>query len=279
MENVERSLKQVSQTLEQLVQINGKGQQSSKQPSASFISSKASTVSNLPEGYKGDSSFKAHVQRVTDALRDAGSSLDLSVDSAFHETISATQKIQEAADGEKNSPGADTFQFTQIQYPELEGRTLPPLDQVLKLLRLTQVEKQRLFLDIPVLDEKEFADLCQSVYFSINGYSITAWATVNAGLFYLFFGLKEQYFAQVGVTSDVVKAHMQLLTSNIEAAIESLRLCQEPSAEACQAFACLVGRYTGPGTFCANSSGGLLHQVWEDFCGLVDCISRFEDVC
>ncbi|KAE8441043.1 hypothetical protein EG329_006080 [Mollisiaceae sp. DMI_Dod_QoI] len=157
-------------------------------------------------------------------------------------TMGATQMIQEAADNEETTPSiGDTHSSSsQVQFPELQGRPLPPLEPVLKLLRLTHTEKQRFFMDAPIIDEHEFSELCQKVYFAINDYSLSAWVIVNTGLFYLLLGLNEHNFTQVGVTSDDIQAYSQLSSANLDAAIQSLRLCQDPSIEGCQALVLLT---------------------------------------
>lgn len=240
MESVDRSLQEISQALQMLLQNSEQPKESPKGSPAAFI---GSNISGMSEGYRGDSSFKAHVQRATGALRDAAANLEFSVtDPNFSATMSATQMIQEVADSEATTPSiGDTHSSSfQVQFPELEGRSLPPLEPVLKLLRLAQTEKLRFFIDVPVIDEHEFSELCQKVYFAINDYSLSAWAIVNTGLFYLFFDLKEHNYSQVGVTSSDIQANSRLLSANLDAAIQSLRLCQDPSIEGCQALALLV---------------------------------------
>ncbi|PLB52931.1 hypothetical protein P170DRAFT_472817 [Aspergillus steynii IBT 23096] len=254
MENVNRSLQEVSHGLQKLLRNS---EQSKGLPSGSPALLIGNHVSNNPgpsEGYRGDSSFNAHVQRVTEALRDAAANLDFSLtDQSASTTMSATQLIQEAAGGEKttHSEGSINSSSFKVQYPELEGRSLPPLAPVLKLLRLMQTEKQRFFIDVPVIDEAEFVELCQRVYFAIDDYSLSTWATVNTGLYYLFLALGEHERSQVGMTVNDVQTYSQLLSANLEAAIQSLRLCHEPSMEGCQALALLTA-------FCMKSGRSAL---------------------
>jgi hypothetical protein len=245
MESVDRSLQDVLQALQKLLQKSEEPQELSKGSPATSISGHLSKITGISEGYRGDSSFKAHVQRVTDTLRDAATNLEFNItDPNISSTMSATQMIQEAANSEETSPSMgetpSSSSQTQTQYPELESRSLPPLDTVLRLLRLTKTETQRFFMDVPVVDEHEFGELCQKVYFAINEYSLSAWAIVNTGLYYLFTDLKEDNYSQIGVTSSDIQANSQLLSANIEAAIESLRLYQDPAMEGCQALSLMV---------------------------------------
>ncbi|KAI8243177.1 hypothetical protein K4K57_009880 [Colletotrichum sp. SAR 10_99] len=193
----------------------------------------------MSEGYRGDSSFKAHVHKVTDALRDAASTLELTMgDPTFTTT---THMIDETADSEESSPLSDGNSPSpfKVQYPELKGRSLPPIGQVLKLLRLAQIEKQRFFVDCSVVDEQEFTSFCQRVYFAVNDYSLLSWIIVNIGLFYMFLNLKQPFHSQIGVSYANIHEYSQQLKDNIEAAMQSLRLCNDPSMEACQALALL----------------------------------------
>ena len=243
MESVNRSLQDISQALQKLLQNSENPRQSPKGSPATFTASHLSSITGVSEGYRGDSSFKAHVQRVTDTLKDAAANLEFSMtDPNFSATMSATRMIQDAADSEETSPSVgDTHSLSlQAQYPELEGRSLPPLEPVLKLLRLTQTERQRFFMDVPIIDEHEFGELCQKVYFAINDYSLWAWAIVNTGLFYLFIDLKEHNYSPVGVNSSDIQANSRLLSANLKAAIQSLKLYQDPSIEGCQALDLLV---------------------------------------
>ncbi|KAF9872421.1 fungal specific transcription factor domain-containing protein [Colletotrichum karsti] len=248
MENVDRSLREVSQAVQKLLQINEKSPApSSRDSPSSYISTNPSNIAVMSEGYRGDSSFNAHVHKVTDALRDAASNLELTMgDPTFTTTTRMIEQTADSEEGSTPSDGSSPSTF-KVQYPELEGRSLPPIEKVLKLLRLAQVEKQRFFVDCSVVDEQEFTDFCQKVYFAVNDYSILSWVIVNTGLFYLFLNLKEHYHAQIGVTYADILAYSQLLKENIEAAMQSLRLCNDPCMEACQAFSLLY-------TYC-NRSG------------------------
>ncbi|EXF86356.1 hypothetical protein CFIO01_00053 [Colletotrichum fioriniae PJ7] len=242
IESVDRSLKEVSQAVQQLLEINQ--QRSHPSPlvsSPSFIGNHSSNIPGLSEGYRGDSSFKAHVHRVTDALKDAAADLEstLGDDSALSATV---QMIEQATASEESSPAQTVSSplSVQAQHPELEGRSLPSTERVLKLVRLCQTEKQRFFIDVPVIDEQEFGEFCQKVCFAITDFSIVDWIIVNAGLFFLFQGLKRHHYALVDITKSDVEAYSQLLKANLEAAIQSLKLCSDPSIQACQALAVLV---------------------------------------
>ncbi|KAI9929329.1 hypothetical protein MW887_000797 [Aspergillus wentii] len=282
MENVDRSLQDVSNMLQKLLQINERpGQSSPKDPATAFLSSvhPSSSIAGMDEGYRGDSSFAAHVKRVTESLSTAASNLQLSrTDMAFSEAMSAIQALEDTAGSEENTPGfGDTdspSSFIHVRYPELQCRTVPSLEHVLGLLRLAQTERQRIFIDVPVIDEAEFGGLCQKVYFAINEYSVMTWIIVNVGLFYLFTDLKDYKYAAVGVTHSDIQTYTQLLTDNIEATIQSMRLFQDPSVEGIQALAllttyCLKSGRSKLGWSCVATASAMcidlgLHQLPKD---------------
>ncbi|KAK1532864.1 uncharacterized protein CCOS01_04847 [Colletotrichum costaricense] len=210
IESVDRSLKEVSQAVQQLLEINKLKSNSSPLVSpTSFIGNHSPNIPDLSEGYRGESSFKAHVHRVTDALKDAAADLEstLGDDSALSATV---QRINQATGSEESSPAhiSNSPLTAQAQHPELEGRSLPSTERVLKLVRLCQTEKQRFFIDVPVIDEQEF-------------------------------GLKRHHYPLIDINESDIEAYSQLLKANLEAAIQSLRLCSDPSTQACQALAVL----------------------------------------
>ncbi|KAL0769038.1 hypothetical protein CaCOL14_008346 [Colletotrichum acutatum] len=202
IESVDRSLKEVSQAVQQLLEINQQKSHSSPLVSPpSFIGNHSPNFPGLSEGYRGDSSFKAHVHRVTDALKDVAADLEstLGDDSALSATM---QMIDQATGSEERSPTqtGSSLLSVQAQLPELGSRSLPSTDRVLKLVRLCQAEKQRFFIDVPVIDEREFGEFCQKVCFAITDFSTVDWIIVNAGLFFLLQGLKPHHYAIVNIT-------------------------------------------------------------------------------
>jgi hypothetical protein len=237
MDNVNRSLQEVTRALQKLTHNNETERECA---GAAGPGNHVSTILEISEGYMGDSSFKAHVRRVTDALKEARADVEFTSCDGNLPAKKATQIIEAASvDPSPSSTDAPLSSF-RVQYPELEGKSLPPIEPVLKLLRLAQAEKQQFFVDMPIIDEPTFVELCQRAYFAIDDYSLSTWAIVNTGLFSLFFCLKEHQYAGLGVSSSSFQDILALLSGNVEAAIRSSRLCQDPSLEACQALAILV---------------------------------------
>ncbi|KXH55706.1 hypothetical protein CSAL01_07655 [Colletotrichum salicis] len=245
IESVDRSLKEVSQAVQKLLEINQqKSHSSSLVCPPSFIGSHSPSISGLSEGYRGDSSFEAHVHRVTDALKNAATDLEstLGDDTALSATVQMIDQATLSEESSSTQAHRPSLSF-HAQHPELDSRTLPPIEHVLKLVRLCRTEKQRFFIDVPVIDEKEFGEVCQKVCSAITNFSITDWVIVNAGLFFLLQGLNQHHYSHVGITESVLETYSQLLKVNIEAAIQSLRLCSDPSMQACQALTVLYTFY------------------------------------
>lgn len=246
MENVERVLQDIRQDVNRILNTNEIRQRSPMQSQASPADKVTSHLleTSIAEGYRGDSSFNAHVQRVRDTLKNAASEIgSISASSLGDDNPGDSTTTMDTSGFEIPGSPISSSSHENLQYPELENRTLPPINSVLLLLRLIQDEKQNFFLNLPVINETDFAEFCQQVYFAIRRYSLTTWAIVNVGLFYLFDGLKKQDYDRICVTASDVDSYLQLLEANVETTINSLRLCLIPSIEACQAMSFLVGSH------------------------------------
>ncbi|KAH8700946.1 hypothetical protein BGW36DRAFT_425745 [Talaromyces proteolyticus] len=241
MESVDRVLQEVLQGVNKIVEKTETWRRSPMDHQASpanIVTSNLLEASSTVEGYRGDSSFNAHVKRVADTLKNAASDIGSISDSPAG---ADSQHIYNAMDTSElaSQSSADSQVREPIQFPELEGRSLPPMHPVLSLLRMIQDEKQPLFFNIPIMDEKEFTDLCQKVYFAIQRYSVMTWTIVNAGLYYLFLSIEEEDYDRLGVSAPELNGYIQILSANVEAVMANLRMILEPSVESCQALAFL----------------------------------------
>lgn len=231
------------------------------------------SLSSVNEGYNGDSSFQSHVHRVKNALEEALAASELIHEEAFSSAAALPpQKVQEllrgvAPGGENGGPADGSHQHAAAaaaaatpQLPRQQGVgaqrhhddggggggvesvsiPLPPMDVVLRLLRLAKADKQRFFVDVPMFQEDEFIYMCRDVYFATRPVSLPAWICVNAGLYFLFLDIGRAACARMGVGVDEMRSHVHVLMANAEAALRSLRLCSEPSVESCRALALLV---------------------------------------
>ncbi|KAI0145514.1 hypothetical protein GGR57DRAFT_480430 [Xylariaceae sp. FL1272] len=211
----------------------------------SMIDEQVPNLSNVQEGYNGDSSFQSQAQQVKTALDSTLTSFGL-IANVEQSTIGGAHdsKSHEA----QKSPTSGTLESPPTPSAIESGSVpLPPLDLVLKLLRLAKVEKQVFFFEVPLLDADEFTDMCRDVYFATEPVSLYAWICVNIGLYYLFLGLSKADCDRLHTSQDVLRKEIGVLRSNAEAAMQSLRLCSEPSIESCRALAILATFYTREG--------------------------------
>ncbi|KAI1338876.1 hypothetical protein F5Y15DRAFT_416639 [Xylariaceae sp. FL0016] len=219
-----------------------------------IIDEQVPSLSGTQEGYKGDSSFQSHARAVENALE---------------ATLAPTRlkNIQAAAPPPPQPPGQevrDLFPgmetlgsstasndapdiYQQRDDFEPGSMPLPPLDIVLKVLRLAKAEKQRFFVDVPIFQEDEFVDICRGVFFATEPVSLWSWICVNVALYYLFSSPDELEYRRMGTTVEAMASHCALLKANTEAAMKSLRLCSEPSIESCRALALLGTFYIKEG--------------------------------
>ncbi|KAI1267896.1 hypothetical protein F5Y18DRAFT_415445 [Xylariaceae sp. FL1019] len=211
----------------------------------SMIDEQVPSLSHVQEGYNGDSSFQSQAQQVKTALESTLTSFGLvanieqpSIRDTHSEEIHGARKS--AKSGMSPSPATPSA-------IETDNIPLPPLDLVLKLLRLTKVENQIFFFEVPLFDTDEFTELCRDVYFATEPVSLYTWICVNIGLYYLFLELNEADCVRLHTSQDALRKEAGVLRSNAEAAMQSLRLCSEPSMQSCRALALLATFYTREG--------------------------------
>jgi hypothetical protein len=122
-------------------------------------------------------------------------------------------------------------------------QSLPPTNLILKILRLTQVTKQRFFVDIPIIDEDEFANYCNEAYLATAPSSIPAQVIAIVGMYYLIHDLDTNHYGDMELTVALVDSYLHTLRGTVQAAYEELRLCMEMSFEHCQALS-LLGMFS-----------------------------------
>lgn len=250
VQDVNRQLGDVKQMLQELMV----GRDTAPDPTATaststhhisqpMIDAQVPSLSSVHDGFNGDSSFQSHAHQVETALE-----ATLAASELLGVEASATSSPNQATEllGETDTadtPGRDgvaSEPLPQPLDPEPGSLLLPPLTTVLKLLRMAKTHKQRFFVDVPFIREDEFIDLCRGVYFATEPVSLWTWICVNVGLYYLFFQMTETDCSRVASTLEAVRSHSRMLKANTEAAMQTLRLCSEPSIESCRALALLV---------------------------------------
>ncbi|XDG01012.1 hypothetical protein ABKA04_000627 [Annulohypoxylon sp. FPYF3050] len=218
-----------------------------------MIDEQVPSLSKVREGYNGDTSFQSHAHQVKDALEAALAASELlSVGTQENSTTLSPQKVAELLHGAEagdttTSASTDATSHTQTDDLDFGKLPLPPVDLVLKLLRLAKTHKQQFFVDIPTFQEDEFIDMCRGVYFATEPISLWTWICVNVGLYHLFSGINKAERGRMGTTVEAMRAHCGLLKANADAAMQNLRLCSEPSRESCRALALLGTFYVKEG--------------------------------
>lgn len=202
----------------------------------SMIDEKLPNLSNVNDSYNGDTSFHSYAIRVNNAL-EATLPVGLGADA----TPAHLPQI-ELPDDSSGNAARESAVGSNLHSKDLDFSTmpLPPMEIILKILRLAKIEKQRFFVDVPMLKEDDFVAMCRRVYFATDPVSLWDWICINVGLYYLCTNLTAETCEAFGTTVDQMRAHGDLLRSNTEAAMQSLRLCSEPSLESCRALCLLV---------------------------------------
>ncbi|KAI2468962.1 hypothetical protein F4781DRAFT_395878 [Annulohypoxylon bovei var. microspora] len=219
-----------------------------------MIDEQVPSLAKVREGYNGDPSFQSHAHQVKNALEAALAASELlNLDTQEASATLSPQKVAEllhgaeAADTATSVPAAAATSLPLTDDLDFGTLPLPPVDIVLKLLRLAKAQKQQFFVDIPTFEEDEFIDICRSVYFATEPISLWTWICVNVGLYHLFSGINEVERGRMATTADAMRSYCGLLKENADAAMQSLRLCSEPSRESCRALALLGTFYVKEG--------------------------------
>jgi hypothetical protein len=213
----------------------------------SMIDEQVPSLSTAGEGFKGESSFQSHAKLAETALEQTLVTSGLvNVEST---SAVSRQHVREFLRGHTNadgttSQGTNHKPHTEAYDFEPGNVPLPSIEIVLKLLRLAKTEKQRFFLDVPLFTEDEFVDMCRGIYFAIGPISVWSWICVNVGLYFLFMDCSRDNCFRMSTTPEELRSYTPLLKNNAESAMQSLRLCSEPSMESCRALSLLV-RYHG----------------------------------
>ncbi|KAI3330715.1 hypothetical protein F4824DRAFT_504792 [Ustulina deusta] len=206
----------------------------------SMIDEQVPVLDSVQEGYHGDTSFTSHAHQIKTTLE---------------ATLLPSQlEFPPGAPlGGSNDKGNDKG-TTSARNPLIESNNvglgnmpLPPNDIVLKLLRLVKAEEQRSFVDLPLFTEDEFIAMCRDIYFATERISLWTWICANVGLYNIFGTINEANCKLLGTTVDAMRAHSKIPQSNANAALQSLRLCSEPSLESCRALAALSNFYVKQG--------------------------------
>ncbi|OTB20750.1 hypothetical protein K445DRAFT_92437 [Daldinia sp. EC12] len=218
-----------------------------------MIDEQVPSLTGANEGYISDPSFLSHAHLVENTLGTTFTAPDFTSPEPINTpSIISPQRVAQLlheADAGKDAVTPDSLapKSPQPYESQVGDLPLPPIDLVLKILRMSKASKQRFFVDVPTFEEDEFIDLCRSVYFATEPVSIWKWICVNVGLYYIFLGASEPDCESIGTTVETLRFHNRAIKRNAETAMQSLRLCSEPSMESCRALVLLGTFYVKEG--------------------------------
>ncbi|KAI0424492.1 hypothetical protein F5Y09DRAFT_139059 [Xylaria sp. FL1042] len=206
----------------------------------SMIDEQVPVLDSVQEGYHGDTSFTSHAHQIKTTLEATLLPSELE--------FSSSEALENSNDHGRNKDTPPTrINLIESSNIGLGNMPLPPNDIVLKMLRLVKTEEQRAFVDLPLFTEDEFISMCRDIYFATEPISLWTWICVNVGLYNLFMGISEVNCRRLGTTVSAMRAHAKIPRSNAQTALQSLRLCSEPSLESCRALAALANFYVKQG--------------------------------
>lgn len=193
------------------------------------------------DGFRGEHSFNGQLGAVLDALEDVVKKANSPAHPWPVTSRLRTEMLSPLSSGAStDAPSLFTDPPMRRDNQPLQGCDLPPIDLVLNMLRLTQVKRQRFFVDAYLIDEADFSDLCQQVFFAVSPYCSAVWSIVNVGLLFLLEGLDQVDGQQMGLHPERVVSYIDLLTVNVNVAIDNVRVSSEPTIRDCQALALMV---------------------------------------
>ncbi|KAK6949907.1 hypothetical protein Daesc_008230 [Daldinia eschscholtzii] len=253
VQDVSRQLGDVKEMLQTLLLNRSPGPNSTAASTESthhtpppMIDEQVPSLTGANEGYISDPSFLSHAHLVENTLGTTFTAPDFTSPEPINTpSIISPQRVaqllHEADAGiDALTPDSLAPKSPQPYESQVGDLPLPPIDLVLKILRMSKASKQRFFVDVPTFEEDEFIDLCRSVYFATEPVSIWKWICVNVGLYYIFLGASEPDCESIGTTVETLRFHNRSIKRNAETAMQSLRLCSEPSMESCRALVLLV---------------------------------------
>ena len=222
------------------------------------IASHSSTLSDLPgtthhssgvdldacSGFRGSSSFEAHAKQLKERLRKTDDVQDLWNDqhNKQSDTNNSTCSAFQACTTSRRFAEIKTSsqEVGRSQTEVIDERNLLPRDLVLKILRLIQIEKQRFFVDIPIIDEGEFAEHCKQFYCASEPCSISALAIATVGMYYLIHDLDIRHYGAMELTTSLVDDYLHGLRGKAYSACQDLRVCTELSFDNCKTLSLLA---------------------------------------
>ncbi|KAH8587449.1 hypothetical protein B0O99DRAFT_678074 [Bisporella sp. PMI_857] len=186
--------------------------------SPSSDAKESSSVASDSNHYLGQSSFEAHSEeagKILDALHSnnsPASQTNASTPSVLHSLRHAPKEAY-FHNGNKYNPGLPMIS-TEI---------------ALSVFRLIDALPDELFLCTPMADIDRFKEICQRVYFPVEGYSIADFIVANCGLLGVLQSASQESFELCNVDPTSIPEAISMCQQNITSTLTKLTPFLEPS--------------------------------------------------
>ncbi|KAH8651600.1 hypothetical protein BGZ60DRAFT_549870 [Tricladium varicosporioides] len=189
--------------------------------------------------FEGDTSLLAHSLHAKGIFEKLSSRLSSTQSPRLKAALLSLQKTLKS---ENESGTLNDLRFTSNRKsspePSSSELEMPPIQAVLDLLRSSNEQIPRMFVEWPIIEQADFTEKCRDLYFCTTRYSPAHFIIVNAGLYYLF--TEMSYTIEGHKAAEYLRCAL-MCRSNLEQSLEKLSLFVAPSLEACQAL--LFGAY------------------------------------
>ncbi|KAH7136670.1 hypothetical protein B0J13DRAFT_449759 [Dactylonectria estremocensis] len=192
--------------------------------------------SDSESAFGGDSTLAAHTTFASEFLEHAVERTSLQdVDPNMREGLANLRHLVELQNRQSISHGP-RFPLQQPMPPGgLAQLRMPPMDVVVTLLKKIRNAPPGLFTFICYfVGVADFSSLCRIVYFPTEDFSDSAFAIVNAGLYYMF--LEQHSFAPDIATKGEYESYIQICRVNLETALANMSLFMPNKVETVQSL-------------------------------------------
>ncbi|KAL3420027.1 fungal specific transcription factor domain-containing protein [Phlyctema vagabunda] len=194
--------------------------------------------SDVTDTYEGDTSFKAHSLHAKSLFEILSSSTSARRSIALRDALTSLQNTLKI---EADPQPFDNLRFSpeqEVKFTSLADLELPPMQAVVDVIRWFDDRIPRLFLEAPLIEWPDFAEMCRNLWFCTTEYSPGHFVVVNGGLHAVFSEYSHTLPQDDAIT---FRRYADMCRLNFELALENFNLCVAPTIETCQAL--LYGSY------------------------------------
>ncbi|KAH7126202.1 hypothetical protein EDB81DRAFT_889900 [Dactylonectria macrodidyma] len=192
--------------------------------------------SDSESAFGGDSTLAAHTTFASEFLEHAVERTSLQdVDPNMREGLANLRQLVELQNHQSISHGPRFPLQQPMPSGGLAQLRMPPMDVVVALLKKIRNAPPGLFTFICYfVGIADFSSLCRIVYFPTEDFSDSAFAIVNAGLYYMF--LEQHSFAPDNATKGEYEPYIQICRINLETALANMSLFMSNKVESVQSL-------------------------------------------